>query len=517
MPTGVGKTLVGLLFAEELARKGLRILVLEPTRILVEQTYEFYKKYSDLDVGMYHGLQRDEEALKKQVVITTPESALTRNLKGFDAVIVDECHHAVGDDPLKQFLEKCEAPYRLGLSAHVPRRHRKTIERLIGKILEWDYSHPSVKPFVPEWIAEVYEAPFNDDEMEVYKEIEGRMIVAEGREKSIIRLALVFFSRDAPLALKDSLNRKNRISELLGDLKPQVFSLRDLHKFDALKRVLEQHDFEKALIFIDRVVVAKKVAELVGAKLISGRKKLEEKRKELEEARKARIVVSTSAGEEGVDLPATDLLIIWSNSSSVLRFVQRRGRALRKAGRIPKTLVFIVTPDTVDSDLFVEGIYSAKMAGVDIGVLESLVEKYARMGTRAKILEFLNEPLPEEWIAELTGLSRASVRRNLRILCEEGAIAVVFTERGRSFIKTEELPAFAERRPELFTGGGEMKVRARDRKRKPPFYVESVVVKERRGKVEYVYTLRINCFITEEAWELLKLHYSTPEVYRTWG
>ncbi len=519
MPTGAGKTLVGLLFAEELAKKDLRILVLEPTRILVEQVYEYYRNYSDLDVGMYHGLARREEDLQKPVLVTTPEAALVRGLKGYDVVIVDECHHAVGEDPLKKFLERCRARYRLGLSAHIPPRHRKTIEKLIGRILQWRHDDPLIRPYVAEWIAEVYESPLSEEAQKVYREIEGRMIVAEGREKVLYRLALTFLSRDGPLALKESLSKRSKMAELLEDLKDKVNELEDLHKMVSLKRILEQHDYEKCLIFIDRVIVAKEVSRILGAALITGKKNVEEKRKELEEARKARIIVSTSAGEEGVDLPTVDLLVLWSNTSSALRFIQRRGRALRRAGRIPKTIVFIVTPDTIDMDLFVEGVYAAKQAGVDVGVLESLIEKYARMGIRSKILEFLDEPLPEEWIAELVGLSRSVVRRHLRILCEEGEIVPIFSERGKSYLRKELLPSLAESRPDLFEGGNvKLLVRARDRKKKPPFYVESVVIRETRSGIEYVYSLRVGCFVKDkETWELLKKHFTTPIVYRTWG
>ncbi len=517
MPTGAGKTLVGLLFVETLAPKVKKVLVLEPTRILVEQTYDFYRRYSDLDVGMYHGLVKDESALKRKVLVTTPESALALGLFDVDVVVVDECHHAVGEDPLRKFLEKVGAKYRLGLSAHIPSRHRKVIQKLIGPIREWRYDDPLIRPYVAQWVAEVYEAPFDEEERSVYDEIEGLRTVSEGREKILYRLALTYLSRDGALALKESISKKTKLAALLSHLRERVIKLRDLHKWEILQRVLEQHDYEKALIFIDRVVVARRVAQLLGAVLITGRRSVEERKKELEEARKARILVSTSAGEEGVDLPTVDLLVIWSNASSPLRFIQRRGRALRPAGRIPKSVVFIVTPDTIDLDLFVEGVYAAKNAGVDVGVLTGLVERYARMGVRRKILEFLDEPLPEEWIAELTGLPRSTVQRHLRILCEEGVVAVVYTERGRCYLRSDLLPSFAENRPDLFQGGARIKVKTDGRKRAPPFYLRSVVVSEKRNGTEYVYTLRVNCYVKKEAWPLLRKHYSTPAVYRTWG
>ncbi len=521
LPTGAGKTLIGVLFAEELYKQGLRILVLEPTKILVEQTFNYYIQYSDIperDISMYHSLKRDLGALKRRVVITTPEAALARELFDFDALVVDECHHAVGDDPLGKFLERSTARYRLGLSAHIPLRHRKTISSLIGRILQWDWNDPRLRKYVAEWVAEVYESDFREDEQEVYREIDARMTLEEGRNKALYRLALIFLSRDGPLALKETIGKKTKLSSLLSDLKEKILSLRDLHKFGELQRILESHDFEKALIFIDRVIVAKTVAKKIGATLLTGRKSVREKKQELEAARKAKIIVSTSAGEEGVDLPTVDLLIIWSNTASALRFVQRRGRALRKAGRLPKTIVFIVTPDTIDMDLFVEGLFAAKQAGVDIGILEGMLKKYAKMGVRAKILSLLDEPMPADWIAKILGVPEQTVRRHLRVLCEEGEVVVVYTEVGKSYIKKEALPLLSELRPQLFTGGGSLKPKTRERKRSPPFYLERVVVREKIGDIERIYTLRVGCLVPDqETWELLRKHYSSPEVYRNWG
>jgi len=53
LPTGTGKTLIGLAWACELLNKNLakRILILEPSRYLVEQTYSYYLKNSNLGKG----------------------------------------------------------------------------------------------------------------------------------------------------------------------------------------------------------------------------------------------------------------------------------------------------------------------------------------------------------------------------------------------------------------------------------------------------------------------------------
>jgi Fanconi anemia group M protein len=62
-------------------------------------------------------------------------------------------------------------------------------------------------------------------------------------------------------------------------------------------------------------------------------------------AREFNALVSTSVGEEGLDIPAVDLVIFYESVPSEIRLIQRRGRAGRvKAGRV----ILLVTRDTKD-------------------------------------------------------------------------------------------------------------------------------------------------------------------------
>ncbi len=446
LPTGTGKTIIGAFFLKNLFRRGLikKALVLVPTRILVEQTHKVYSKLgidSEMIYGIHPKEKREEMWKRAKVAISTPETVYSDlELVKVDAVVVDECHHAVGDDAYAKVLKELECDYKLGLSAYIPKRRRSEIERLIGKVREW--STKEVKPFIAEWIAEVFETPFSRREMEVYDEIDRRRNVARKSEKLIYTSALKFFAKDCALALKESLSRKNKLSKLLEDLKNDILKLRDLHKLRYLFRALELYEgFSKSIVFVERVVVAKKLAEILKEKtdyrvaLIIGRQR-EKMRSMLEEAKMADVIVSTSAGEEGVDLPTADLLINWSNTSSPLRFIQRHGRIMRKAGRDVKFVVYLVTPDTIDTDDLIASIDQAKKI-IDINIDRDVLEELWRKSRRHKIVEELSTPMPAEWIEEITGRTRSEVRFALKKSAEEGELIYIYTHLGKTYVRKD--------------------------------------------------------------------------------
>lgn len=62
-------------------------------------------------------------------------------------------------------------------------------------------------------------------------------------------------------------------------------------------------------------------------------------------SREFNVLVATSVGEEGLDIPAVDLVVFFESVPSEIRLIQRRGRAGRvKAGRV----ILLVTRDTKD-------------------------------------------------------------------------------------------------------------------------------------------------------------------------
>lgn len=84
LPTGTGKTLVGLAWCCELLNRGRarRILVIEPTRFLVEQVSRYYLKnsnFSEEQVNKIYGVvgrqERAGEWFKGLIIVSTSQTA----------------------------------------------------------------------------------------------------------------------------------------------------------------------------------------------------------------------------------------------------------------------------------------------------------------------------------------------------------------------------------------------------------------------------------------------------------
>lgn len=459
MPTGTGKTLIAILWIRELLTRGLarKFLVLEPTRFLVEQVAKYMHEIGGLDARPLHGTlpkHMREEAWRGQVVVATPEIIVAEwdvfTQYSFDAVVVDECHHTTGQDAYKKIVERYDFKYRLGLSAHIPSSRVREIEKYLGEIKCWSWDDKRLAKYIPSWTGEVYEAPLNAFERSTYEKLEELVDRLHGREHAVVEMALRWFVRDGVLALRETMSKPTLVSKLLENLRDLIFSdnLRPAHKLDALLRVLRDHEgFRKCIVFIDRVVVAKYVYDKLkefNPVLILGRRHGIDVRSVLERAHspKTRIIISTSAGEEGIDLPEADMLVIWSHSASPLRFIQRHGRILRAvASRYKgfKWAIYIVTPDTIDVDYLIDSILEARRAGVHVNIDPGIIEYTWNLSRRRRVLEVLERPMDIELLRQALRMPLERVREAVNWLLSRGLVVYIYTHLGKTFIAKSRL------------------------------------------------------------------------------
>ena len=167
LPTGLGKTAVALhVIAEYLSAGTGGILFLAPTRVLVNQHYEFLKSNLTLDdISLVTGedpIPKRTNLWDNSIVCATPEIARNDLIRGivtpeqFTLVIFDEVHRAIGDYAYSGIAERFEnSPARLiGMTATLPSEKEKATEILtklrISSVAERTEDSPDVKPYTQE-------------------------------------------------------------------------------------------------------------------------------------------------------------------------------------------------------------------------------------------------------------------------------------------------------------------------------------------------------------------------------
>jgi Fanconi anemia group M protein len=142
LPTGLGKTAIALHVISEYLSKGKGVLFLAPTRVLVNQHYEFLKQNLTIeDISLITGediIQKRKKLWNSSVICATPEIAkndLDRQIVSpdqFGLVIFDEVHRTVGDYAYSGIAERIgNSNVRiLGMTATLPSEKEKATEIL---------------------------------------------------------------------------------------------------------------------------------------------------------------------------------------------------------------------------------------------------------------------------------------------------------------------------------------------------------------------------------------------------
>ena len=173
LPTGLGKTAIALQVISEYLSKGKGVLFLAPTRVLVNQHFEFLKQNLTIeDISLITGedtVQKRTKLWNSSVICATPEIAkndLDRQIfspEQFGLVIFDEVHRTVGDYAYSGIAERIgNLDVRiLGMTATLPSEREKATEILtrlkIASVAERTEDSEDVKPYTQEtnteWIA----------------------------------------------------------------------------------------------------------------------------------------------------------------------------------------------------------------------------------------------------------------------------------------------------------------------------------------------------------------------------
>jgi|Deesub1362B_J571_1020462.scaffolds.fasta_scaffold00429_16 Fanconi anemia group M protein len=178
LPTGLGKTVIALIvMLEKLLESGGKVLMLAPTRPLVEQHYEFIKSVTLLhprSIAMITGNIEKKKRLelwrRASVIIATPqtiENDLVTNeisLRDVSCIVFDEAHRAVGEYSYvyiaRRYREENPHAHVIGITAS-PGSSKERIEEICGNLgieeieIRTEYDDdvlPYIYPVEFEWI-----------------------------------------------------------------------------------------------------------------------------------------------------------------------------------------------------------------------------------------------------------------------------------------------------------------------------------------------------------------------------
>ena len=471
LPTGLGKTVIALLvIASRLHNKDGKALVLAPTKPLVEQHAEFFRRTLKIPPNQIVALSGEIPPDKRvqlwrnaRVIVSTPqvvENDLIAGRISLEDVVhitFDEAHRAVGNYSYvfiaKHYFKQAKDPLVLAITAS-PGSDLERIEEVIRNLgieeievrTEWD---EDVKPYIHEkkieWIKVEMPKELKDvrDLLQScidlrLKRLEGLGVKATGlSKKELLALqealqAEAYETRDQRLfdalsvlaevlkiqhaielietqgldALKHYLRRlvveakskggskasKNLIVDSAFK-KAVVKALKcgvDHPKLEKLKEIvtdqLKRKPDSRIIVFTNfrdtADVIARELQNLgisavrfVGQANREGDRGLKQREQveivERFRAGEIKVLVATSVGEEGLDIPEVDLVVFYEAIPSEIRAIQRKGRTGRKReGRI----VVLVTKGTRDEAYYFLSLRKERMMFERIRELRALLK-----------------------------------------------------------------------------------------------------------------------------------------------
>ena len=453
LPTGVGKTAIFLMMAAyrlNLYPKS-KILLLGPTRPLIEQYSQVFEKYFNIEkdkMVMFTGFVSPETRAElwknAQIIFSTPQGLendiLSNKINISDVSLIgfDESHRATGEYSYnfvaKQYMKKALHPRILALTAS-PGTDNETINEVCGnlfieKIEVRSTEDEDVAPYVKDVDIKKIFVDLPDEFLDVKKyldacykskfsELKQLGFTVEGvkySKKNILGMQAAIHAKMAqgerdfetlravsllaevikihhaielietqgvePLKMyMDKLQGEARTGKtkatinLVKDvnfrsayiLTEKIFGKFEHPKFEELKKIVSEelnpenpdNKSKKIIIFSQyRDSGSKITKELMRmgfkTKLFVGQAKkkdtglTQKKQKEMIEEfsnTDFNVLVSSSVGEEGLDIPQVDLVIFYEPVPSAIRKIQRSGRTGRlEDGRI----IMLITKDTVD-------------------------------------------------------------------------------------------------------------------------------------------------------------------------
>ena len=341
LPTGAGKTLVGLLALSWAQRDGL---ILVPTLDLMQQWYALLRAaFPDQEIGLVGGGYHEPQPL----TIATYDSAarhIERLGDRFGLLIFDEVHH-LPSEFYRSIAEFSLAPYRLGLTA--------TPERSDGREADLpDLIGPTVYRCHPEQLAggvlaafqvRVIHVDLSPAEREAYRQaLEERSAFLQEHRLSLG--SLEGWNRFVMLSARSAEGRRamraHRAARRIAHATPA--------KLRTLGMILASHPGARTVIFTEDNATAYEVSQRFLIPCLTHQTAVKERQEILDRFKAGTYAAITTSKvlNEGVDVPEASIGVILSGSASAREFVQRLGRILRRGEGKQAVLYEVIARET---------------------------------------------------------------------------------------------------------------------------------------------------------------------------
>ncbi len=333
LPTGAGKSLTTRLLIASLAVSDAQssVLIVVPTRSLLYQWYSQLKQ----TFGVSIGLIGDDMFDLQPVTVTTYASARIHMQaigNRWKLVVFDEVHGKLSGDRSSMAAKFCIAPYRLGLTATPSSETELVLGDLIGDIVYLK----STDELIERDVLSVFQT----------KRVQLKATGEEVAEFNRIREPVQYLWEKAKGSgrVRDNawLVRERRLNPDEAALAQRAM-LRAVRywqtvpsRLQRLEEILQQHRNDRILIFTESRQNAYEISRRFLIPAVTADIDSDEREVYLRAFAegKCRALVTSRALEEGIDLPDANVAVLLAGrkkrSKETIRYIQRRGRVLRK-------------------------------------------------------------------------------------------------------------------------------------------------------------------------------------------
>jgi len=321
LPTGAGKTVVGIAAIAEL---NVRTLVVVVTKEQVKQWIEAIRRFTDAGamVGAYYS---DEKRLSP-ITVTTYQTAYRKVKlfsKHFSLLILDEAHHLPADK-FRTIATYMAAPFRMGLSATIEREDGKHVEifpLLGGVVYHTSPGELTRQGYLAPYTIRTRKVKLRPAEKRKYDELRRKYHkLAAGRTfQEVLEAA----RKGDPSAL-EAVRVHHKMKEIVQYSEA---------KLDEAEKIIREElaKGSKIIVFTQYKRQAEELAKRVGGLLLHGGIPKSRRERVLDQFRrmKSGVLVVTTVGDEGLDIPDANVGVFVSGTGSPRQFIQRLGRLLR--------------------------------------------------------------------------------------------------------------------------------------------------------------------------------------------